>query len=362
MASVPVPAPFALPKPVAAQPAPASAPKAVAPNGYFWKGADGNVYVQGGSGINSAGQWNAQTANYWAQHGFVQTPDSPVQQGGGANTTQNITGVGGSGGVVGPVAPTDAEMAPILASMSQLDTILGNKNDQSNNEYGTAIAGYDAQDKLDQNAITQNRTQNETNLTSDDWKALLNAANGATGLRGTLASLGALSGSGAEVVRHLTGLAANSDQGNARKTFDTNAGQISQSAAQVEQQEKQRRLDAKATLDNNIQNNQATVLTSRQGLYQKLADLWGAGTSQGNSYAAQAAALAAPIAATTRASVAPYATASSLYTPDTLKTYLAGTQNLNTSTTGGSTDQTPINSPAYVPPTSKKDASLAGVA
>lgn len=46
------------------------------PVGYFWRGADGNVYVQGENGINSAGAWDANTANYWGGKGFIQTADS----------------------------------------------------------------------------------------------------------------------------------------------------------------------------------------------------------------------------------------------------------------------------------------------
>lgn len=259
----------------------------------------------------------------------------------------------------GPAAPSAAQTDPLLASLGQLDTILGNKNTQSTQEHDRAVAGYDAQDALDHAAIDQNTHQNEQALTSGNQAALLNAANGSSGLRGVLSSLGALGGSGLEVIKHLVGLAANSDTGSARQTFNTNATSIGQSAAQTSQLEKQRRDDAEATLQNNIQNNQSNVLTSKQSIYQQLANLFGAGTSQGNDYASQATALAAPIAATTRASVAPYAAASSLFSPAALQTYLAGTQNLNASATGPASD-TPINSPLYAPTTKKEQ--VAGVA
>lgn len=365
MATLPVPAPFALPPPVASAPT-AVAPKPVASssapsnNGVYWIGSNGLVYVKGSNGTNAAGQADANTSNYWGSRGFSQIADPNAPQ-----QTQNITGAGGSAstsGGSGYVAPTDADTAPLLASLSHLDEILNNRNTQSQQEHDAAVSSYDAQDALDHQAIDQNTHQNETNLTSDDWKALLNAANGATGLRGTLASIGALAGSGNDVVRRLTGLAASSDQGAAHKTFESNAGQINQAAAQTTQQEAQRRKDAEATLSNAFQDNKANVLTSKQDIYQKLASLYGSGTSQGNSYASQAASLAAPIAETTHAAVAPYAAASSLYSPQALATYLAGTQNLTTSASPStSTDATPINSPSYVS-TTKKDATLAGVA
>ena len=46
------------------------------PVGYFWRGADNKVYVQGPDGINAAGNWDANTANYWQGRGFAQTADS----------------------------------------------------------------------------------------------------------------------------------------------------------------------------------------------------------------------------------------------------------------------------------------------
>lgn len=259
-----------------------------------------------------------------------------------------------------PAAPTAAQTAPLLASLASLDAILGNKNQGSQDEYGRAISGYDAQDALDHQAIEQNTQQNEGNYTANNQAALLNAANAATGLRGVLASIGGLAGSGVNVVKKLVGLAANSDTGAARTTFNTNATDLSQAAANTTQLEKQRRDDAAATLENNKQNNNAQVLNSKQSIYQQLASLFGAGTAQGDQYASTAASLAAPIAATTKATVAPYAASSSLYSPTALATYLAGTQRLNASATGGTGGSLPINAPGYNS-TTKKD-SLTGVA
>lgn len=284
---------------------------------------------------------------------FVNAPVPTVNDTTGTTDTSNNLNVGGGGG---STLPSSAQTSPLLASLASLDTILTNKNQGTQDEYGRAIDSYNTTDAIDKANYDQNTAQNETSLTGNNQKALLNAANASTGLRGVLASLHALGGSGMDIVKKLVGLASNSDTGAARNMFDTNAQSLTQAYGRAEQEQKQRRLDATALRDNNLQNNQADVLTSRQGIFQQLANLFGAGTSQGNDYAAQAGALAAPIAATTRSSVAPYAKGSSLFTPGALKSYLGGTQNLNVATNNG--DMPTINSPVY---TQKKDQ-LSGVA
>lgn len=256
-----------------------------------------------------------------------------------------------------PAGPSRASTDPLLASLSHMDEILGNKNQASNDEYNTAMNGYNASDAIDSQNHAQNVARNESTYTKNNQAALLNAANAATGLRGQLSAMGSAGGSGQHVIDKLVGLAANSDAGAARGTFDTNAEGIGQSWDTAQHQAEQRKLEAGATHDNNLQNNEASVLNSKQSIFQQLAQLFGAGTAQGDDYASQASALAAPIAATTKASVAPYAASNSLFSPAALQSYLAGTQNLNVSTAGGST---PINAPAYMA-TQKKDQ-LSGVA
>lgn len=249
---------------------------------------------------------------------------------------------------------------PLLASLSSLETILGNKNTQSRSEYQRALDSYNEQDALDKTAYNENVVQNESTYTGNNQAALLNAANASSGLRGVLSSLGALAGSGSDVVQRLVGLAANQDVGASRKTFDANAGNLNQAWGQAERQQRERRSDASALLENNLQNNEATVLSSRQSILQQLANVFGTEDARGQQYASEASALAAPIARTTRATVAPYTKASSSFSPAALQSYLAGTQNLNVSTAGGGgAGQTPINSPIFG---TKKKEQLAGVA
>lgn len=43
---------------------------AAVPNGVFWRGQDGNVWVKGANGTNSAGAWDDNTTKYWSDRGF----------------------------------------------------------------------------------------------------------------------------------------------------------------------------------------------------------------------------------------------------------------------------------------------------
>lgn len=64
-----------------------------ADGGTFWQGQDGNVYVAGKDGVNSANQWDDNTVDYWTSRGFMQTADPNV-----AITQQNYSPYNGSGG------------------------------------------------------------------------------------------------------------------------------------------------------------------------------------------------------------------------------------------------------------------------
>ncbi len=99
--------------------------------GYFWKGADGKVYVQGGNGsINAAGNWDSNTAAYWGSKGFSQTADSAPAKA-NAPTDQNKNKnknnySGGGGGAAAKVLDTAQ-----LSSLDSLIASLGTIKDQA---------------------------------------------------------------------------------------------------------------------------------------------------------------------------------------------------------------------------------------
>lgn len=350
--------------------------------GVQWVGADGNRYIKDASGTRNMGAATNQGGMYWNNQGYSVISDPLMKASttdqlrtswameGDAPYYEQLNGVSrdaatGGGAVsqaaAAPPRPSQAQLDPLLASLGSLDTVLANRNAQSQAEYDRAISGYNAQDDLDRRAHTEGVQGNERTLTSNNQRALLNAANASTGLRGVMSGLGGLAGSGKDVVARLVGLAANSDTGAARETFETNAGNLTSAWGRAEQAQRQRREDANATLENNKQNNQAGVLTSRQSIFQQLANLYGDALPEGRTYASQAASLAPQIAATSRATVAPYQAASGTYSPDAVKNYLAGTQNLEVNAGGGAgQSMVPVNSPLFS--SDRKKDLLPGVA
>lgn len=313
-------------------------------------------------GTNTGTQRNAPSTGITLGQGTINQTPSPagaLPMGTTNGSVQGVTYPGVSQSMV-PAGPSQAQLDPLLASLASLDQILANRNAQSQAEYDRALASYNAQDALDRQSYDQNVQQNEGTLTANNQRALLNAANAGSGLTGVLSSLGGLAGSGVDVVRRLVGLAANSDTGQARETFDVNATNLGNAWGRAEQQQRQRREDAGATFNNNRMNNEAGVLTSRQSIFEQLANLYGGDAPQGREYASKAAGLAAPIAATTRASVAPYQAASAAFAAPAVQNYLAGTQNLTVDTgAGGGEASVPVNSPLFG--TKRKDQ-LVGVA
>lgn len=87
-------------------------------NGVFWIGADGKVYVKGGSGTNAAGAADGNTASYWTSRGFSQIADPNAPSGGG----------GGGGGGGGTSLNTTGATAPVLdqAQINSLRSLLSN--------------------------------------------------------------------------------------------------------------------------------------------------------------------------------------------------------------------------------------------
>lgn len=200
------------------------------PNGYFWKGDNGQVWVQGGNGIHSAGNWDNNTINYWRNRGFMHTTDSPHQNSSTPtnNRSQHSGGSQYSGGRnYGSSATTHpldtAQINSLQSFLSSLDTI-------RNLAVRKAQLTRDASLNAKQNELKQQTdTYNNDNLSNDQQFATSKNKtdqNTRDTLSNLLSSLSTLNmGGGADLQRQILA-AANASNQDANSTQATNARKI----------------------------------------------------------------------------------------------------------------------------------------
>ena len=271
--------------------------------------------------------------------------------------TSGSSGVGGGGGYASAQAQAQAradaarkaEVDAILSSMGTLDSVLANRNQTTNDTYNQAVRSYDDTFALDRQARDKSQIQNEQANTDARQAAMVQAAAGGRGLRSVLASMGALGGTGLDLANQAVSREANIDIGNADKNFQTNAGNITDSWARAEDEDRRRRAEATTIRDNSLTNNAADVAASRQSMYNQLAGMYDRGSAEANSYLAKASALNPQIAAGSRQAVAPYAKSQQLFAPGKLQEYLGGVRDLSVGASAAPSGQTssPVNSPLF---------------
>lgn len=157
------------------------------PVGYFWRGADGKVYVQGENGIHSAGVWDANTANYYGSRGFVQTPASPT------NAPSNIP----NGNGVGISAGGGAVKSLDTAGLQSLDSLIANLDNDKSNAIRQATLRRDAakKQKEEEKKLEEGKYQGKKLSTLQDFAGAktdtdLNTRNTLENLVSSLSTLG----------------------------------------------------------------------------------------------------------------------------------------------------------------------------
>lgn len=243
-------------------------------------------------------------------------------------------------------AAKQAQVNAVLAGLAPLDTVRANARTGAQSRYDQMLAQYGAEDTRDQENHTKQTTQNENNLSTNRQAALSSAAQGGRGLRSVLAAMGALSGTGQVLANRAVSNQANLDLGQARNAFDVNADTLNTAWSDVERQQRQRRTNAASALENEQAAADLDYYKNQQNVYNRAADIYGAGTPEGNNYIGQATSLYAPIAGATRTNVAKYDTASPLYNQQALQNYKAGTGDMTVGTQANASSNV-INNPLY---------------
>lgn len=169
------------------------------PQGVFWRGADGKVYVKGDRGTNAAGGWDANTQGYWGSRGFREIPD-PMRQGGNTQNNQRTSGSGTAAATQNyDVSLYDQAINNNQSATGALDTQLNTGYGNIDTDYNNQVAALDKAF----NRNTQDYTTNKINTTKENQSARSNIdfATGqrANALQRLLGSKGAGSSSAARV-------------------------------------------------------------------------------------------------------------------------------------------------------------------
>jgi hypothetical protein len=312
-------------------------------NGYFWKGSNGQVYVQGSRGINAAGAWDPNTANYWSSRGFRQTADSPSGQpntntGGGGYGT-NTTSGGGSGAAAPAVLYPDKSNDITLqnAGLGQVDSTQ-NRGIQTIEDAWNKINGQYSDDLNTAGTEYNNETTDNTkDLQTNKQTALERGVQGRQGLFGTLASIGALNGTGVELANHAVQQGANEDLTTAANTYATNQNSLDNGYQAYKKQEERLQSQAETAKTNNEEQVRNDAAKSRQQYLTNLANDYQAEgkVDQAKGYASQAAALFPSIAATNVPTINLGYSGGS-YAAPTLSQYVGKANNTTVQTTPGS--------------------------
>lgn len=227
----------------------------------------------------------------------------------------------------GDIAFQNAGLASVDAArdvnLAGVNTALANLKGAYATEAANATGSYDT-----------NSTQNQNNLQKTKQTALIHAAQGRQGLFGTLASLGALNGSGIDLANEAVKNGANEDLSTAGDTYATNQSGLDTAIKKFKDEDEARNKSADQGAANSRTNVQNDAAKNKQAYYKQLSDDY---TAQGDpANAAKFAKMASdlfPAIAATSLSTAGLTRTAAAYTAPSLASYLNSANSTKVSTT-----------------------------
>jgi len=271
---------------------------------------------------------------------------------------------------VAPAAPTgpakpqlnqaavDATNAAIGSLDIERDTGYRNIDDSFN----SLISRYSKEAANNEADYTEQSETNTNNLQKNKQNALIAAAQGRRGLRGTLAALGALSGDGSVLADRAVTTAANQDIGEAADTFATNAQGLDKAIGRFRDEDKDRRAEAETTRNNQRTALEGSIASKRQNYFQKLAEIFGQAdrTGEANTNLQRAGELNNEIASKTRVASTAFTPRAAAFTPGDLESYLAGAGDMTVDVRAGGTGEGANPTSLVAGRRRKEDRELAG--
>lgn len=310
----------------------------------YWIGADGNVWLNGqnqGKPINLTdngfdAQWSSAEATRIAD------PNPPQQE------APSVASGGGGGGDSGPNRVLNqAAVDNTHKAISSLDDELGVGYGNIEDNFGSIIGRYDKERSRNKADYDEETVTNTTNLQKNKQNALVSGAQGLRGLRGVLASIGALSGDGGTLANRAVTTEANRDIGGATDTYAGNAQNLDKAWTRFDEEDDDRRREAKTAKANQRTALEGSILEKRQNYFQKLAELFGEVDNIGEAekWLNRSGDLNDDIARKSRVAATPFTAKAAAYTPEDLANYLAGAGDMTVEVRGG--DQS-VNGPTGV--------------
>lgn len=303
----------------------------------YWVGQDGNVWVRSGDSTTNMGKYlsgNEFGYDSAQQSGIASRIDDPNP--GGQVTGATTTAPSGE---TAP-EPKVLNQAAVDATQSAINS-LGTEQDVGarniDESFGSLMGRYDREVQQNEGDYGEQTTTNTQNLQKNKQNALVAAAQGRRGLRGTLASIGALTGSGIDLSNRAVTRAANEDIGGAGESFATNAQTLDKAIGRFREEDKDRRAEGETTRTNQRTALEGSIASKRQQFYQKMAEIFAGAdrTAEADTWLRQAGDLNPEIAAKTRVASTPFAARAAAFTPGTLESYLAGAGDMTVDITGG---------------------------
>lgn len=244
-------------------------------NGVYWRGTDGNVWVKGSQGVNSAGRYDSNTDKYWFDRGYyqIQTPNSVLGEGTSTSTDSPIRVNGGSGNA--------AEAALYDQAIQQAQAGIGTLDQQR--QVGVDNVTGDYTNNLNRLLNAKNTTQqkyegNVANTRVDNTKARSNVdfetGQRANALQRLLGSKGAGFSSASRVAAPYAAALEGTQQLNqVGDAFKENMGNLDESwnTYQTEWTGKKGELDEQK--ENQLLNVERDVNSKRQSLLLKISEL-----------------------------------------------------------------------------------------
>lgn len=325
-------------KPAAGKPA----PKAPSANGTYWVGQNGLVYVNGANGVNSAGKADANTDKYWSSKGFNRVDDWNANSG-GKQTAQAVDLSGGGGGGGTTYKDTSAARGATQKNIDAVDVGLNNSLLGIGSEFDRMMKQYADEEALNDQAYTTQVTSNENTRQNNVQSSLLSGAQGSKGLRATLSALGAYGGTGKVLANRAVASETNKDIGAGDKVFEANATQLNTAKAKTDQDEENRKNEARAAKSSQEAAAKREAAKNKQSLYKDMAGLFGdaGNTGEANRYTGMVGDLAKDVVGGPITAAA-YTPRNVTFEAGDIKSYLAGANDMTVSTTPSGT---PLNSP-----------------